>query len=157
MAWYCVPLIKNDSTGEYQFTVFPVGNYSGPVDTTGTTIRYGGYRESGSESGSSANFKEVLGIIANIESQGTDRVGKFSSSETDYNTFNRYIYGKSGGTAMRINVTVATDEARSYTATVNKYISFNSSAQVGLISSSFAANSSTVVKNFVAFGLLLSF
>lgn len=156
MAWYCVPLIKNDNTGEYQFTVFPVGNYSGPVDTSDTTISYGGYRESGSESGSSANFKEALGIIANIESQGTDRVGKFSSSESDYNTFNRYIYGKSGGTAMRLNVTVAADEAHSYTAEVNKYTSFNNSVQVGRISSSFAANSSNSTKNFVAFGLLIN-
>lgn len=156
MAWSCIAIIKNDRTGEYKFTVFPVGNYSGPVDNTGTTIRYGGYRESGSESGSSDKFKEALGIIANIESQGTDRVGKFSPSETDYNTFNRYIYGKSGVTAMRINVTVDNSPERSFTATVHKYISLNNGVQVGRISSSFAANSPKVEKNFVAFGLLIN-
>ena len=158
MAWSCVLLLKN-SINEFLFSTFPISSYTGPNGQNFTTIRIGGYRESNSEAGTSANYREAEALENYLLLQPASMLtGKFSLAAGDYDYASKdfFVYGKAGGTGIRCRIAVTNNDAKTYDISTWRYLSFSNYNTLLSSSSSYTANNNKAERNFIAWCMLMN-
>ena len=154
MAWTVVSKIKN-ALNEYTFATFPLKNYAGNAGGSSTNIYIGGSRQY-NDSRESAAYAEGKAFLNDLLSQGADSLrGKFSFSENNYTSYDKYVYGDAGGSALRLQTTITNNAQKSFSNMGFRILNFSSVALNGG-SGSYSANDGQMESYVTAFGLVMN-